>query len=59
AIKTYPTGHENNEIEMTLFLPINPNDRDSESQSIFKKDEYYSVREKIIPGSYVRQIRPK
>ncbi|CAG8505609.1 4841_t:CDS:2, partial [Cetraspora pellucida] len=59
AIRTYPTGCENNEIEMTLFLPVNPNDRNPESQAIFKKDKYYSVGGKIIPGSYAGQIRPK
>ncbi|CAG8448668.1 1019_t:CDS:1 [Cetraspora pellucida] len=59
AIGTYPTGHENNEIEMILFLSVNPNDQDPESQAIFKKNEYYSVRRKIMPGSYAGQIRPK
>ncbi|CAG8672110.1 1267_t:CDS:2 [Racocetra persica] len=39
AIRTYPTGREDNEIEVILFIPINPNDRDSKSQAIFKRDE--------------------
>ncbi|CAG8727617.1 21811_t:CDS:2, partial [Cetraspora pellucida] len=59
AIGIYPTGHENNEIEITLFLSVNSNNRDPKSQAIFKKDEYYSIGKKIIPGSYAGQIRPK
>ncbi|CAG8840450.1 20559_t:CDS:1, partial [Racocetra persica] len=59
AIRIYSTERKNNEIEMTLFLSINPNDRDPESQAIFKKDEYYFVRRKIVPGFYAGQIRLK
>ncbi|CAG8632637.1 10855_t:CDS:2, partial [Scutellospora calospora] len=42
AIGTYPIGQEKNEIELKLFLPINPNERDPEIQAIFEKDEYFS-----------------
>ncbi|CAG8589465.1 21671_t:CDS:2 [Dentiscutata erythropus] len=59
ALRTYPPGHNDKEIEVTLFLPINQDKRDSESQAIFKRDEYYSVGGKIVPGSYNGKIKPK
>lgn len=59
AIGTYPTGRETNELEIILFVPVNPNERDPESQAIFRRDEYYSVNGKIIPGNYSGSIRPK
>ncbi|CAG8808542.1 4444_t:CDS:1, partial [Dentiscutata erythropus] len=50
---------DDNEIEVTLFLPVNSDNRNPESQAIFKRDEYYSVRGKIISGSYAGKIKPK
>ncbi|CAG8806948.1 9015_t:CDS:1, partial [Dentiscutata erythropus] len=47
ALGTYPPGCNDKEIEVTLFLPINQDERDPESQAIFKRDEYYSVGGKI------------
>ncbi|CAG8787401.1 1277_t:CDS:2, partial [Racocetra persica] len=43
---------EDNEIELALFVPINYKDRDPESQAIFKRNQYYSVGGKIVPGSH-------
>ncbi|CAG8467561.1 6868_t:CDS:2 [Cetraspora pellucida] len=59
TIGTYPVGREDNEIEVTLFVLTNPDDRDPESQAIFKRDEYYSIGGKIVPGIYNRKTRPK
>jgi len=59
AIGTYPTGRETNELEIILFIPVNPNEQDPESQAIFRRDEYYWVNGKIIPGNYSGSLRPK
>ncbi|CAG8656594.1 36044_t:CDS:1, partial [Gigaspora margarita] len=59
ALGTYPPGRKDNKIEVTLFLLVNPEDRNPESQAIFKKNKYYSVGGKIVPGSYARKIKPK
>ncbi|CAG8545607.1 12889_t:CDS:2, partial [Racocetra persica] len=52
AIGLYPVGHEDNEIEVVLYIPHHPNERDPETQAIFRKDEYYSVGGKIVPNNY-------
>ncbi|CAG8795700.1 16424_t:CDS:1, partial [Racocetra persica] len=44
AISSYPVGDENSEIELILFVPVNFEERDPDSQAIFQKDEYFSVR---------------
>ncbi|CAG8568634.1 3179_t:CDS:2 [Racocetra persica] len=59
AIGAYPVGSEGYEMEMILPIPINPDDRDPDSQAIFKRDEYYSVGGKIVPGSYAGNKRLK
>ncbi|CAG8693889.1 12094_t:CDS:2 [Gigaspora margarita] len=56
ALGTYPPGHEDNEMEVTLFLPVNPENQNPESQAMFRKDEYYSIGGKIIPGSYAEKL---
>ncbi|CAG8635634.1 23720_t:CDS:2 [Gigaspora margarita] len=56
ALGTYPLERDDNEIEVALFLLVNPQDRNLESQTIFRKDEYYSAREIIIPGSYAGKL---
>ncbi|CAG8618392.1 17716_t:CDS:2, partial [Cetraspora pellucida] len=48
AIGTYPVGREDNEIEVILYVPRDPVERDPESQAIFRRDEYYSVGGKIM-----------
>ncbi|CAG8685529.1 23024_t:CDS:1, partial [Gigaspora rosea] len=37
---------------MTLFVPVNLDDRDPETQAVFVKDNFFSVGGKIIPGFY-------
>ncbi|CAG8822141.1 31959_t:CDS:2, partial [Racocetra persica] len=39
ALGVYPVEQEDYNIEMTLFAPVNPDDRDPESQALFKVDE--------------------
>ncbi|CAG8815131.1 20561_t:CDS:2, partial [Cetraspora pellucida] len=52
AIGTYPVEQEDNDIEMIMFIPINSNDRDPDSQAIFEKNEYYAISGKIVPEDY-------
>ncbi|CAG8584459.1 22550_t:CDS:2 [Cetraspora pellucida] len=59
AIGAYPIGTEDLEMEMTLPMPINPDDRDPDSQALFKRDEYFSVGGKIVPGTYAGNKRLK
>ncbi|CAG8758624.1 9907_t:CDS:2, partial [Racocetra persica] len=48
AIGAYPVESEDCEMVMVLFVPINDDGRDPNTQSIFEKNEYYSVGEKVI-----------
>ncbi|CAG8562645.1 17777_t:CDS:2 [Dentiscutata erythropus] len=59
AIGLYPVGSEEREIEMVLFILMVDYDRDPNSQSVFVKNEYYSVGKKAIPGSYNNNLRLK
>ncbi|CAG8597469.1 1039_t:CDS:2, partial [Diversispora eburnea] len=59
AIGTYPVEIEDRDMEIVLFVPFNRFERDFNTQSIFKKDEYYSIGEKIIPGNYNDNLRLK
>ncbi|CAG8830661.1 29263_t:CDS:1, partial [Racocetra persica] len=58
AIGSYPVGDEDSEIELILFVPVNFEERDPDSQAIFQKDEYFSVGGKIVPDRYNNSIRP-
>ncbi|RIB16354.1 hypothetical protein C2G38_2190154 [Gigaspora rosea] len=59
AIGMYPTGLENNEIEIGLYVPCNRDDQDHDSQAMFRRDEYYSVSRKIVPNRYAGCVKPK
>ncbi|RIB17451.1 hypothetical protein C2G38_2187240 [Gigaspora rosea] len=59
AIGTYPVGREDYEIEMTLFIPTDLTKRDSDTQAIFEKNEFYSVGGKIVLGKYNNSMRLK
>ncbi|CAG8567044.1 4259_t:CDS:1, partial [Diversispora eburnea] len=59
TLGTYPVERNDCEMEMTLFVPVNIEERDNETQAIFKKDSFYFVGEKIIPGFYNRNKRAK
>ncbi|CAG8595362.1 3787_t:CDS:1, partial [Diversispora eburnea] len=43
AVGTYPVGIDDCEMELVLFVPMSHYDRDPNIQSVFRKDEYYSV----------------
>ncbi|RIB26680.1 hypothetical protein C2G38_2138184 [Gigaspora rosea] len=43
AIGSYPVERDDCEIEMVLFLPLESQERDSETQAIFERDCFYSV----------------
>ncbi|CAG8789294.1 4848_t:CDS:2, partial [Racocetra persica] len=58
AIGSY-IGQDDNEIEMTIYIPINPEDHDPDTQAIFKRDEYYLIGGKIISTHYAGITRPK
>ncbi|CAG8663978.1 16601_t:CDS:2 [Cetraspora pellucida] len=49
ALGAYPVEREDYDIEMTLFVLNNLNDRDFETQAIFKKNNFYLVGGKIVP----------
>ncbi|CAG8466484.1 923_t:CDS:2, partial [Cetraspora pellucida] len=59
AIGIYPVGHKDCEVEMTLFVAIDFTKRDSDTQAVFEKNEFYSVRSKIVPGKYNNSMRLK
>ncbi|CAG8542775.1 5406_t:CDS:2 [Cetraspora pellucida] len=59
AVGVYPINCEDNEIEMVLFMLVNPDERDLETQAIFEKDGFYLVSGKIVPGFYEGNKRPK
>ncbi|CAG8502983.1 4489_t:CDS:2 [Scutellospora calospora] len=52
AIGLYPINREQNKIELVLFVPVNFDERDSETQAVFEKDSFYSVGGKIVPNFY-------
>ncbi|CAG8529561.1 11550_t:CDS:2, partial [Scutellospora calospora] len=52
ALSAYPVEREDYNIEMTLFVSNDLNDRDFETQAIFEKDNFYSVGGKIVSGYY-------
>ncbi|CAG8479825.1 16586_t:CDS:1, partial [Cetraspora pellucida] len=43
AIGVYPVRREDNKIEVILYVPRLPVERDPKSQATFRRDEYYSV----------------
>ncbi|CAG8795824.1 12992_t:CDS:2, partial [Dentiscutata erythropus] len=48
ATGTYPVESEDHELEMVLFILINDEERDPNTQSIFEKNEFYCVSGKIM-----------
>ncbi|CAG8695547.1 8153_t:CDS:2 [Dentiscutata erythropus] len=45
----YPIESEDCELEIVLFVSIYNEERDPNTQSIFEKDEYYSIGRKVVP----------
>ncbi|CAG8798467.1 31635_t:CDS:2, partial [Racocetra persica] len=52
ALDSYPVEREDYDIEMSLFVPLNLDDRDPEIQVIFEKDNFFLWGGKIISGYY-------
>ncbi|RHZ81778.1 hypothetical protein Glove_117g431 [Diversispora epigaea] len=50
AIGVYPVDREDNEIEIVLFVPINPKESDPETQVIFEKDGFIQLAERLCLG---------
>ncbi|RIB02369.1 hypothetical protein C2G38_2125379, partial [Gigaspora rosea] len=44
---------------MVLFLPLESQERDLETQAIFERDSFYSVGGKVVPGYYKGNVCPK
>ncbi|CAG8723790.1 9838_t:CDS:2, partial [Cetraspora pellucida] len=59
ALGTYSVKHEDYNIEMMLFLPISLDNRDFETQAVFKKDSFFSVDGKIVTVYYSTNHRIK
>ncbi|CAG8641182.1 24876_t:CDS:2, partial [Dentiscutata erythropus] len=59
AVGVYPIESEDCELDITLFIPMNDEERDPNSQSIFETNEYYCVGGKIVLGSYNGNLRLK
>ncbi|CAG8819359.1 11472_t:CDS:2, partial [Racocetra persica] len=52
AIGTYPVEQEDNDIELVMFVPIDSDERDPDSQAIFEKNKYYIIGGKVVPEHY-------
>ncbi|CAG8568473.1 19764_t:CDS:2, partial [Gigaspora rosea] len=48
AIGGYPIECKDYDIDMTLFVPVDLNARDLETQAVFEKDNFYCVGGKIM-----------
>ncbi|CAG8580217.1 7148_t:CDS:2 [Cetraspora pellucida] len=59
AIGIYSIGHDDNKIKLTIYILLNSAKHDSETQAIFKREEYYTIGEKIISLCYAKVTRPK
>ncbi|CAG8799930.1 15802_t:CDS:2, partial [Gigaspora rosea] len=59
AIGMYPVGLEDNEIEIVLYVPRNRDERDHDSQAMFRRDKYYFVGGKIVLNRYAGCVKPK
>ncbi|RHZ76727.1 hypothetical protein Glove_194g54 [Diversispora epigaea] len=59
TIGTYPVEVEDRDMEMVLVVPFDKFERDFNTQSVFRKDEYYSIDRKITPESYNDNLKLK
>ncbi|CAG8695573.1 7239_t:CDS:1, partial [Dentiscutata heterogama] len=50
TLGVYPVKSEAREMEVTLFVLVNKDERDPNIQSVFVKSEYYSICGKVVPG---------
>lgn len=59
AVGVYPVESEDCELDMALFIPLESEERDPNTQSIFENNEYYSISGKIVLGNYNGNLRLK
>lgn len=59
ATGAYPVESEDHELEMVLFIPINDEERDPNTQSIFEKNEFYCVSGKIVFANFNGNLKLK
>ncbi|CAG8585890.1 3995_t:CDS:2 [Gigaspora rosea] len=59
AVGVYPVESEDCELDMALFIPLDSEERDPNTQSIFETNEYYCVSGKIVLGNYNGNLRLK
>ncbi|CAG8634530.1 1149_t:CDS:2 [Dentiscutata erythropus] len=59
AIGGYPIEREDSKVELVLFVSMNLDECDPETQAIFEKDCFYSVGCKIMSGFYKGKKRAK
>ncbi|RIB07702.1 hypothetical protein C2G38_2252460 [Gigaspora rosea] len=61
AVGNYPIEQETNSMVIIMFVPIDPNKRDPDSQAVFEKDHYYVVSGKIVPEIYrgIKKVKVK
>ncbi|CAG8676463.1 5496_t:CDS:2 [Cetraspora pellucida] len=59
AIGAYPVESEDCEMEIVLFVLLDENERDPNAQSVFVKNEYYSICGKVVSGTYNNKLRLK
>ncbi|CAG8693894.1 1292_t:CDS:2 [Dentiscutata erythropus] len=56
---TYLIESEDYELEMVLFIPINDEERDPNTQSAFEKNEFYCVSRKIMTVTFLTHLMIK
>ncbi|CAG8687693.1 14647_t:CDS:2, partial [Dentiscutata erythropus] len=59
AVGVFPVESDDRELDLSLFIPMNDEERDPNSQSIFELNEYYCVGGKVVLGSYNGNLRLK
>ncbi|KAF0537663.1 hypothetical protein F8M41_008328 [Gigaspora margarita] len=59
AIGAYPIKSKDCELELVLFVPINKEEKDPNTQSIFEKNEFYCISRKIIFANFNSNLKLK
>ncbi|CAG8518673.1 7446_t:CDS:1, partial [Diversispora eburnea] len=59
ALDIYSIKREDYEIELVLFVSVNSNDKNLETQAIFEKDNFFAVGVKIVLEYYSGNKRAK
>ncbi|CAG8528601.1 6309_t:CDS:2, partial [Dentiscutata erythropus] len=59
ATGVYPFESEDHELDLVLFVPIKDDEKDSNTQAIFVKDEYYCIAGKVVPKIFNNNFKLK